>query len=201
MPRDKKAVPGHDTQKERRRRQTVPSLPLPGAAGCGGCGTCGRASVARRCPGLRDREPGRRQHRDTPCQRLPDVLSVACGRLPDADPTLFGLNVRPVLSSRKALGLAARSLHQGCRARCSHANNRAPRIRNSGPNTSNLHCASLHLRFQTFLASKRHFSIVRGVLGGGNDPFLAFFSHRILWCTAVQWVLPRRSIPKSGGRK
>ena len=34
-------------------------------------------------------------------------------------------NIRPVLSSRKALRLAARSLHQCCRAQCCRANNHA----------------------------------------------------------------------------
>ena len=38
----------------------------------------------------------------------------------------FFLHIRPVLSSSKALGLTAQSLHQCCRAQCSHAMNRVP---------------------------------------------------------------------------
>ena len=40
------------------------------------------------------------------------------------------LYIRPGLSSRKALGLIARSLHQCCGAQCSHAMNCVPRGEN-----------------------------------------------------------------------
>ena len=39
----------------------------------------------------------------------------------------FSLYIRPVLSSREAVGLTARSLHQCCRAQCRHTSNRVPR--------------------------------------------------------------------------
>ena len=42
----------------------------------------------------------------------------------------FFLYIRPVLSSSKALGLTARSLHECCGAQCSHARSRVPRGEN-----------------------------------------------------------------------
>ena len=45
---------------------------------------------------------------------------------------VFLIYIRPVLSSSKALGLTARSLHQCCREQCSHAMNRVPRGENVG---------------------------------------------------------------------
>ena len=44
--------------------------------------------------------------------------------------TFFFVYIRPALSSRKALGLTARSRHQCCRAHCSHAVTRMPRGEN-----------------------------------------------------------------------
>ena len=49
---------------------------------------------------------------------------------PKAPVSSFVLYIRPVLSSSKALGLTARSLHQCCRAQCSHTMNHMPREEN-----------------------------------------------------------------------
>ena len=43
-----------------------------------------------------------------------------------AKPGFFFVYIRPVLSSSRALGLTAQSLHQCCRAQCSRAMNRVP---------------------------------------------------------------------------
>ena len=42
----------------------------------------------------------------------------------------FCLTIKPVLSSRKALGLAAWSLHQCCKEQCCHTNDPAPHREN-----------------------------------------------------------------------
>ena len=59
----------------------------------------------------------------TPFQVLPQPIEFSF----KFDVAYFVLYIRPVLSSSKALGLTAQSLHRCCKAQCSRAMNRVPR--------------------------------------------------------------------------
>ena len=64
---------------------------------------------------------------EEPCAHTTEINYSQGGYAPSL---FFFLHIGPVLSGSKALGLTARSLHQCCRAQCSHAMNCMPRGEN-----------------------------------------------------------------------